>query len=44
MVRDGLVDPKRLAELFDDVEPSLYRYPAVDPTSLRAAVALLASR
>jgi hypothetical protein len=44
MVRDGLVDPKRLVELFDEVEPSLYRYPAVDPNSLRAAVTQLASR
>jgi hypothetical protein len=44
MVRDELVDPKRLAELFDAVESMLYRYPAVDPPRLRAAVARLASR
>ena len=44
MVQDGLVDPKRLAELFADAEASLYRYPAIDPPTLRAAVARLASR
>jgi hypothetical protein len=42
MVRDGLVDPKRLFALFEEVEPSLYRYPAVDPPTLRAAVERLA--
>ena len=44
MIRQRLVDPKRLAELFTEVEDSLYRYPAVDPKVLRAAVAHLASR
>jgi hypothetical protein len=44
MIRDGLVDPMRLAELFADVESSLYRYPAVDPATLRAAVSRIASR
>ena len=44
MIRQRLVDPKRLAELFKKVEDSLYRYPAVDPNALRAAVAHLASR
>ena len=44
MIRDGLVDPKRLEELFLEVEASLYRYPAIDPKSLRAAVTRLASR
>jgi hypothetical protein len=38
MVTDGLVDPDRLRELFLRVEQGLYRYPAVDPASLRAAV------
>ena len=31
----GLVEPQRLLELFDAVEPRLYRYPAVDPPSFR---------
>ncbi len=44
MIRHRLVDPRRLAELFEQVEESLYRYPAVDPKALRAAVARLASR
>lgn len=38
MVRDGLVEPTRLATLFDDVEAELFRYPAVDPATLRKAV------
>ena len=44
MVRDGLVDPRRLVELFEEVEDSLYRYPAIDPKALWAAVERLASR
>jgi hypothetical protein len=44
MVRDGLVDPKRLLSLFEEAQPALYRYPAVDPPALRAAVERLASR
>ncbi len=31
----GLVQPLRLRELFDAIEPQLYRYPAVDPASFR---------
>jgi hypothetical protein len=38
MIRDGLVDPERLRALFEEVAESLYRYPAIDPPSLRAAV------
>jgi hypothetical protein len=44
MIRARLVDPKRLGELFAAVEPLLYRYPAVDPVSLRTAVSRIASR
>ena len=44
MVRHRLVDPKRLAQLFHEVEASLYRYPAVDPRALRAAVERFANR
>jgi hypothetical protein len=43
MVRHGLVDPKRLLALFEDVADQLYRYPALNPPSLRAAVERLAS-
>ncbi len=38
MVRDGLVDPHRLRELFAQVEDSLYRYPAIDAAALRHTV------
>ena len=34
----GLVEPTRLRELFELIEPQLYRYPAVDPPSFRRAV------
>lgn len=44
MIRDGLVEPKRLSDLFAEVESSLYRYPAVDPPTLRAAVSRIASQ
>ena len=44
IVRDGLVEPKRLLALFVEAEPQLYRYPALDPRSLRAAVERLAAR
>ena len=31
----GLVEPLRLKDLFDAIEPRLHRYPAVDPRSFR---------
>ena len=34
----GLVDPARARAYFARVEPELYRFPAVDPPSFRAAV------
>ena len=34
----GLVAPSRLLELFEAIEPELYRYPAVDPAAFREAV------
>jgi len=41
----GLVDPRRLRELFDAIEPNLHRFPAVDPRSFRKRLEdLLASR
>lgn len=43
MVRDGLVEPDRLLTLFEEAEPQLYRYPAIEPRSLRAAVERLAA-
>lgn len=35
MLRRGLVEEGRLRELFAAIEPSLYRYPAVDPVGFR---------
>ena len=31
----GLVEPQRLRDLFEAIEPRLHRYPAVDPRSFR---------
>jgi len=38
MLARGLVEPERLRELFAQIEPQLYRYPALDPGSFRRAV------
>ena len=34
----GLVDRRLLRERFTEIEPVLYRYPAIDPASFRGAV------
>ena len=44
MIRRGLVDPGRLLELFRAIEPELVRYPALDPTSFKAAVEATVAR
>jgi hypothetical protein len=41
MVDRGFVDPARLRQLFDAIEPQLYRFPAVDAASLCRAVEVL---
>lgn len=38
MVADGLVDPVRLGELFREIEPLLFRYPAIDADAFRNKV------
>jgi hypothetical protein len=38
LVSRGLVDPKRALVYFGELEPELYRYPAVDPQSFRRRV------
>jgi hypothetical protein len=38
MMARGLVQPERLLEFFDQIEPQLYRYPAIDARSFRRAV------
>ncbi len=44
MVRDGLIEPKQLLLLFERITDQLYRFPAVNPQSLRASVEQLAAR
>jgi hypothetical protein len=43
MVRHGFVEPKRLLVMFNEVAGLLYKYPALNPPTLRAAVERLAS-
>jgi hypothetical protein len=38
MYERGLVEPDRLRALFDEIEPALFRYPAIDPADFRAKV------
>jgi hypothetical protein len=38
MVERGLVDPARLQRLYEEIEPLLFRFPAVDAERLRVAV------
>lgn len=38
MLAAGLVQPDRLVQLFEAIEPQLYRFPAVNPASLRSAL------
>jgi hypothetical protein len=35
MISRGLVEPSRLQQLYEAIEPELYRYPAIDPTAFR---------
>lgn len=42
MVGSGQVEPGRLLELYREIEGELYKFPAVDPATLRAAVESLA--
>jgi hypothetical protein len=38
LVARGLVDPARARTYFEEIEPELYRFPALDPRSLRDRV------
>lgn len=38
MLREGLIEKDRLAELFREIEPQLYRYPAIGPAKFASAV------
>lgn len=38
MVDRGLVDPHRALQYFDEIEPHLFRFPAIDPSAFRRAM------
>lgn len=38
MISLGLVDRRQLRVLFAEIEPDLYRFPAIDPAAFRSAV------
>lgn len=38
LISHGLVDPREARAYYAQIEPQLYRYPAIDPRSFRAAV------
>jgi hypothetical protein len=38
MLRRGLVEPDQLRRAFDEIEPLLYRFPAIDPSDYRRRV------
>ena len=38
LITHGLVDPVRLREHYDAIEPELYRYPAIEPPAFRRKV------
>lgn len=44
MIDSGQVDPAKLLDLFEAIESDLFRFPAVDPPSLRDAVEALAGQ
>jgi hypothetical protein len=44
MAARGLIDAERLLELFEGTALELYRFPAIDPASYRAAVEDMAER
>lgn len=39
MIDQGLVDPRRLEELFEQIEPNLFRYPSLDAADFRSKLA-----
>ncbi|MGH2879463.1 MAG: DUF6036 family nucleotidyltransferase [Solirubrobacteraceae bacterium] len=42
MIERGFVESARLREFYEDIEPELYRYPAIDPAVFRSKVAAVA--
>ncbi len=44
MLEHGLVEPARLRSCLEEIEPELYRFPAVDPADFRRSVEQLLGR
>jgi hypothetical protein len=44
MLTGGYVEPERLRELYQQIEPELYRYPAIEPASFRRKLDLALAR
>lgn len=44
MIDDGLVEPERLRELFEEIEPALFRYPSLDGHEFRSKLVRTLSR
>ncbi|HKS25387.1 MAG TPA: DUF6036 family nucleotidyltransferase [Thermoanaerobaculia bacterium] len=44
MVDSGLIEPERLREFYEQIEPQLKRYPAIDPPTFRRAVEAFIAR
>jgi hypothetical protein len=42
LLDSGLVEPTRILDYFDEIEPVLYRFPAIDPAAFRRRVELAA--
>lgn len=40
MIERGLIDRSELRRRFEEIEPQLYRYPAIDPAAFRKALEL----
>ena len=38
MIERGLVEPRRLLDAFSEIEPNLYRFPAIEPGAFRRRV------
>ncbi|MEO6192331.1 MAG: DUF6036 family nucleotidyltransferase [Thermoanaerobaculia bacterium] len=39
MLERGLIDPQELRHRFEQIEPRLYKFPAINPTAFRSALA-----
>jgi hypothetical protein len=44
MFARNLIEPEKLVQLFERIEPALYKYPAVDPAAFSRAVSEFAER